>query len=156
MAQWYFGENGTQHGPVDDTELARLIGAQRIGPSTLVWHEGMPAWEPLSKIMAGSPLLAGAGFSGPLAIPAAGPANSGLAVASLVCGILAWVTCTLVPAIPAVICGHMALGQIARSPQPLTGHGTAVAGLITGYLALVPMLILLFIFGAAFLTAMFA
>lgn len=107
-------------------------------------------------MMAGSPILAGAGFPGAGMASAVGPANSGLAVASMVCGILAWVTCTLMPAIPAVICGHMALNQIARSPVPLAGHGMAVAGLITGYLALVPITILLFIFGTAFLTALFS
>lgn len=60
------------------------------------------------------------------------PANNTLAVVSLVCGILA--LCTGLTAIPAVICGHMALGQIKRSGGVMRGHGMAVAGLVLGYL----------------------
>jgi hypothetical protein len=36
--------------------------------------------------------------------------------------------------IPAIICGHMALGQIKRSAGALTGSGMAITGLVLGYL----------------------
>ena len=39
-------------------------------------------------------------------------------------------------AIPAVICGHVALGRIKRSGGTLAGEGLAQAGLITGYVTL--------------------
>ena len=64
------------------------------------------------------------------------PPTSGLAIASLICGIVAIVSCTFVTGIPAVICGHMALTQIRNSPMPMGGQGMAMAGLVTGYLAL--------------------
>jgi hypothetical protein len=41
-----------------------------------------------------------------------------------------------VAAIPAVICGHMALKRIRESEFPVAGRGMAIAGLITGYLGI--------------------
>ncbi len=62
--------------------------------------------------------------------------TAGLAIASLILGILG-VTC-LGPlgAIPAVICGHLAKSDIKRSPDAVQGDGLALAGLILGYLCL--------------------
>ena len=77
------------------------------------------------------------------------PKNCGLAIWSLVCGILAIVlsVACIGPlfSIPAVICGHMAYGRIRRSAGALSGEGLALGGLITGYLgiALIPILGLL-------------
>ena len=47
---WFYANAGQQAGPVNDDEFNRLIGAGDIQPSTLVWHEGMANWEPLSKV----------------------------------------------------------------------------------------------------------
>jgi hypothetical protein len=59
-----------------------------------------------------------------------------LAIASLVCGILSIILCLgLLAGIPAIICGHMARGRIARSGGALGGSGLALAGLIMGYFA---------------------
>jgi hypothetical protein len=77
------------------------------------------------------------------AIPPPVPAskNSGLAIWSLVLGILAIVlsVACIGPlfAIPAVICGHMAHSRIKRSGGGLSGGGLALGGLITGYLSIV-------------------
>ena len=51
--------------------------------------------------------------------------TSGLAIASLVCGIMGLVTCLFLPGIPAVICGHMALSRMAsaRCASGRTRHG---------------------------------
>jgi hypothetical protein len=60
--------------------------------------------------------------------------NSGLAIASLVCGILGWVgLLPIVGAIAAIITGHMARAQINRSGGQISGRGLALAGLILGY-----------------------
>ena len=64
------------------------------------------------------------------------PKNSGLAIWSLVLGILGLVCFSILGAIPAVICGHMALSRIKRSAGALAGQGLAIAGLVTGYLGL--------------------
>jgi competence protein ComGC len=64
------------------------------------------------------------------------PQTSGLAIASLVLGIVGFCSAGLT-AIPAVICGHMALSQIGKSAGRQTGGGMAISGLVTGYLSLV-------------------
>ena len=59
------------------------------------------------------------------------PQSSNKAIASLVCGVL--FLCA--PAsIAAIILGHLALADIKRSANRLTGHGLAIAGLVMGYL----------------------
>jgi hypothetical protein len=71
------------------------------------------------------------------------PKTSGLAITSLILGILGFCTAGLA-GIGAVICGHMALSQINKSQGRETGGGLAVTGLVTGYLSilLVPIAIL--------------
>lgn len=75
----------------------------------------------------------------PAAAPSAGGPRQtpGTAVASLILGIMGVAACTgPLTGIPAIICGHMARGRIAREPQRYTGAGLALAGLIMGYVSL--------------------
>ncbi|MFD5215012.1 DUF4190 domain-containing protein [Microbacterium sp. NPDC058345] len=62
--------------------------------------------------------------------------TSGLAVASLVCGlaglVLSWLVFPILASVAAVITGHMALKQTGQRPD-LAGRGLAIAGLILGY-----------------------
>ncbi len=60
-----------------------------------------------------------------------------LAIASLFAGIMSWIALPLICAIIAIVLGHMARIQIARSEGKFTGDGLAVAGLILGYVNLV-------------------
>ena len=82
----------------------------------------------------------------PVPLAPAPPKHSGLAIWSLVCGILAIVlsVACIGPlfSIPAVICGHLAYGRIRRSAGALSGEGLALGGLITGYvgIALIPII----------------
>ena len=87
-----------------------------------------------------------------------GTSTSSLAVVSLVFGILAWCVLPFIGAIVAIICGHLARGEIRRSPAEsrTEGDGMAVAGLVLGYvqmmfcvLALL-LVIAALIFGFAF------
>jgi hypothetical protein len=73
----------------------------------------------------------------------------------MVCGIIGYLTCYLVGVfgIPAVVCGHLALGRIARSPFPIAGRGMAIAGLILGYLGILITLVPVAIFIFAILAA---
>jgi hypothetical protein len=74
----------------------------------------------------------------PPAVPT-GPApakNCGLAIWSLVLGILGLTCFWLLTAIPGVICGHLAYARIRRSAGALSGEGLALAGLITGYVGI--------------------
>lgn len=136
--QWYYAENGQQFGPVHQDELFSLIAAGRLGAGTLVWQEGMPGWMPFGSL----------GPSSGIEIPQLNqlqgynmmnPTTSGLAISSLVCGIVGLVSCFVLLGIPAVVCGHMALHQIAHSRTMVIGRGMALAGLICGYLAVLIM-----------------
>ena len=86
--------------------------------------------------------------------------TSVLAVVSLVFGILGWTLLPFLGGIVAVICGHLARGEIRRAPDRLEGDGMAVAGLVLGYASLVlGLLFLLAIFlffgGLVWFAAMF-
>lgn len=77
------------------------------------------------------------------------PRTNGLAIASLVCGIVAWVLFPLVAAIPAVICGHVALRQTRRHAE--AGGGLAIAGLVLGWINVAVFGLVLCFFGVAIL-----
>ncbi len=66
----------------------------------------------------------------------ANPKNSALAIWSLVLGVLSLVCLSILSAVPAVICGHLAYSRIRRSGGALTGDGLAIAGLVTGYIGI--------------------
>lgn len=61
------------------------------------------------------------------------PPTNGLAIAALVCGLAELFTLGLA-AIPAVILGHLAHGQIKRTGE--RGDGMAIAALVFGYLGI--------------------
>src|SRR5438034_8136673 len=68
----------------------------------------------------------------PQPIPRVAPA----AIWSLVLAVLSFFCGWLFTAIPAVICGHVALSKIRKSGRALRGTRIATAGLILGYIAL--------------------
>jgi hypothetical protein len=99
-----------------------------------------PAANPVASVVGGGVQLA--------------PPTSGLAIASMVCGILSLFFCFcggMLLGIPAVICGHMALKQTGSEspgmPPRMGGRGMAIAGLIMGYIGI--LLIILGIIGSA-------
>lgn len=78
-----------------------------------------------------------AGVDGPAA-----EKTSGLAIASLICGIL-FLFFPL--SIVAVVFGHVSLSQIKKSAGRLRGRGLAIAGLVLGYLgiAIIPLILII-------------
>ena len=101
----------------------------------------------LSNIPPASPQFSG-GYN-PYAQPTPAPQGStpknnasepsGLAITSMVFGILAWVSCGCslgLLSLAAIICGHIALSKVNKGEAG--GKGFAVAGLATGYSALLP------------------
>ena len=62
--------------------------------------------------------------------------QSGLAIASLVCGVLS--VFFVITCLPAVITGHMALSELKKYPEKYdqSNRGMAIAGLIMGYIIL--------------------
>lgn len=63
---WYYVDQGQQTGPVNDAQVAELVRTGKILPDTLVWREGMAAWQSYREAItpspsSGPPLAAGAG-----------------------------------------------------------------------------------------------
>ena len=147
---------GEKLGPYSLEEAQDLLAQGKILATDLGWHEGLETWIPVSSLpaMGGSGVVPQPPMIYPTATYPAGPQPNGLSIASLVLGISSIVIslgCCLgiVLAIPGVICGHMALGQIRQNPETQSGRGMAVAGLWTGYITtaltvLLPLGFLLF------------
>lgn len=86
-----------------------------------------------------------------------GKKDSGLAIASLVCGLLGWSFVPFIGSIAAIITGHLAKKEIRDSGGMIGGDGMAIAGLILGYtlVGLVLLAVLCFVlFFAALIPAM--
>jgi hypothetical protein len=59
--------------------------------------------------------------------------TSGLAITSLVLGLLGWTLLPFLGSVGAVICGHMARAEIRRNAATMDGDGLAIAGLVLGW-----------------------
>lgn len=120
----FIHHNGQQTGPWTHQEIQTGLASGMYKPTDLVWYEGAAEWMPLSQL----PVMAAA----PQLPPGVVPQTSGLAMTSMILGISSFF-CGIT-GIPAVICGHIARGNIKRSQGQQTGDGFALAGLITGYI----------------------
>ena len=128
----FIQHQGQQTGPFPIEQVRAGLTDGTYKPTDLAWHEGAPEWLPLSAVPgindSSPPPLTGPGFP-----PAGGVQTAPLAIWSLVLGLASFILLGLT-SIPAVVCGHLALGRIKRSAGALGGSGLAIAGLITGYL----------------------
>jgi hypothetical protein len=142
--EWFFARGGTHHGPVPLHELQRMVTSGEIESNGLVWKRGMAAWVPAHQVPelrfpGGStmPSLRDSNYPAqPILTTSTAfqpPRTSGLAIASLVLG-LVWL-CGL-GSLLALIFASVALSQISRSRGRLEGKGLAIAGLILGILGL--------------------
>ena len=77
--------------------------------------------------------------------------TSGLAITSLISGILGWTLLPFIGAVVAIVTGHLARGEVRRAPERLEGDGMALAGLILGYsmlaLSLIGLVLVFAFFG---------
>lgn len=147
MAQWYYGENGKQMGPVSDAEFNALIANGNINDETLVWREGMPNWQKKGSLTEINAEIVSNNYTLPqpseyIPVHQISAKNSTLAIVSLVTGILGLVLfCChgyLLFSPIAVITGHLALNQIKNHPHSgIRGRELAISGLILGYIMLV-------------------
>lgn len=156
----YVARGGQQSGPFPLDEVRRQLAAGELSLEDLGWTEGQSEWVqlrsfPALNATAPTPPLPAAPTPPTLPAPTAAaslpaaaaylppaPAaarveQSGLAIASLILGILGVTAVPVLTSLPAVICGHMAKAEIRKSGGRLSGEGMATAGLITGYFSLV-------------------
>lgn len=168
---WHYVNENREQSEVPDDDLEALVAAGSVTRETLIWQDGMADWLPAGSIrpeLFGDEPAAPVPYTGPSASPAAAytgaqpsfspePPTSGVAIGSLVCGILSLVACGPLSAIPGAVCGHMALSQIRLANGQIGGRGMAIAGLVMSYIALALTLLLVFfylvmgvaVFGAA-------
>lgn len=52
--EWYYAVGGQRVGPVSQADFDRLAHEGVIKPDTLVWRQGLAAWQPLSSVAAGA------------------------------------------------------------------------------------------------------
>ena len=57
--KWYYAAGGNQVGPIDETELNRLVTMGTVRADTLVWHDGLASWQPLGVVRGMAPAAAG-------------------------------------------------------------------------------------------------
>lgn len=149
------GGDGKEYGPVSGEMLRQWIAERRANAQTQVQADGANEFVALGQLPEFQTALAQAAPTPPpprppmptAAAPAAnpGPQSSGMALASLICGIAAFILLPILAAVPAIILGHIALSRIRRDPFGFGGRGQAVAGLVLGYvnLALIPFIAIL-------------
>ena len=73
--------------------------------------------------------------------PLVTPPTSSMATTSLIAGIIGWTIAPFLGALTAIITGHMAKKEIQESDGKLGGDGMATAGLIMGYLQIIPSIL---------------
>lgn len=126
---------------------ARLVSGELRG-TDLAWAEGRAEWSPLAAFPgivvapATPPPLNSPAVPPPLQRmpPLLNPPPSGLAITSLVCGILSVTLLPLLTSIPAIVCGHVAQARIKRAAGTIGGGGMAFAGMLIGYLSFALMI----------------
>jgi hypothetical protein len=121
------GADGKEYGPVNGEVLRRWITEGRANAQTKVKPEDRADWVPLASVPEFEAVFA-ASPDAPPPLPAT-PAQvktSGMAITSLVMGILGFCGIT---AVAGLILGIIALMKINRSGGRLSGQGLAIAGI---------------------------
>ncbi len=151
---YHLAINRVQSGPFSEDDVRARITRGEVGPGDLCWREGWSQWRKVGETFAmGAPELPPVIGSTPIPSapvapqsavrPALGavvaPAkSSGLALASLLCGIGVFLLFPLLFLFAplAVIFGHIAKSKIKGSAGTVGGDGMATAGLVMGYLGI--------------------
>jgi len=134
-----FGADGKEYGPVDGNEMRKWIVEGRVNANTQVLPQGAAAWGPAASV----PEFSGLFTAAPALLPLAGKPQktSGLAIASLVLGILGF--CTVgTTALIGLILGIVGLVKINKSQGQVGGKNMAIAGLCVSGAAILMLPIL--------------
>jgi hypothetical protein len=119
--------------------------AQAVSTDAPMWGSvGMPPQQPAPSWSGGYPQV-------PPPPPFPQSKEQGLAIASLVCGVLSFLCCSVFTGIPAIVLGLMALNKEKSDPNRYGGKGMAIGGIILGALSVV----LLAIYGILMLAGAF-
>jgi len=145
------GGDGKEYGPVTDVDVRQWIAASRVNAQSQAKAEGDAEFRPLAKFPefadAFAPQAVGTTTPPPLGSAAPTPATpstpvktSGLAITSLILGILGVVTCGGT-ALVGLILGIVAMVKVKNSGGKLGGNGIALAGIIVSaiFLLIIPI-----------------
>ena len=123
------GADGKEYGPVNGEMLRQWITQGRANAQTKVKAEGDAEWQTLASVPEFQNTFAVAPGAPP-ALPATPTETktSGMAITSLVLGILGIFTCG-VTSLVGLILGIIALVKINRSGGRLSGNGLAISGI---------------------------
>lgn len=164
--QWYYSKNGTQLGPVEQSELQSKISTGEVSPSDLVWREGLADWQPAAQVAelraasapvgyAPPPPPVQGGVDSPYIPPAANPLpqgypvpvvvmpNAGKATTSMTLGIISIVMGFLCGCLIGLPCGIIAIvvgNQFKREAELIPALapllGKAKAGILMGWIGI--------------------
>jgi hypothetical protein len=149
--------DGSTYGPADMLTLVMWAREGRVTPETLVAEEGTEDWNPatsheeLAAVLVPPEDRALAALEGssseapprPHGSPVRGieyqggaTQTNGMAVASLVMGIIGIIVCPIIFGVLAIIFGFIARSQIEASRGRQSGAGMAVAGIVLGFVGI--------------------
>jgi competence protein ComGC len=154
------GTDGKEYGPISLEQFSQWAAEGRVSPQTRVQPVGATDWTAAAGIPELQAIFARLGraptvvLTSPISPPASGEPQKGLAVTSLVLGILSLVCLGPLTGIPAIICGHIARKRSRQSPAEYGGPGMATAGLALGYASVALVVIAVVIFGGMLLPAL--
>ena len=160
--EYHVSRDGQQFGPYTTEELQGYVSAGNVSLEDLA-YDGQD-WVPVAQVLglptpppstpASHPRMVQSPRARRTSMPAnqphavrrparqstrayahTSPRTSGMAIASLILGILGLFLLGCLTSIPAIFCGHLANGEIRRSRGSVTGGGMATAGLVLGYIA---------------------
>ncbi|MGA9776777.1 MAG: DUF4190 domain-containing protein [Limisphaerales bacterium] len=133
------GSDLKQYGPVSAEDLRKWIADGRLNAQTKVQIEGTDEWKLLAEVPELEEALRNRVPPLPTAAPAVPAKTSGLAVTSLVLGVLGVFTCGIT-ALFGLIFGIIALVKVSNSRGALRGGGIALAGVIVSgiFLFMIP------------------
>jgi hypothetical protein len=137
------GADQKEYGPVSTEDLRRWIAEGRANSQTKVKPEGATELQSLGSLPEFASDFAKAGPPSPappLPTQAVEAKTSGMAISSLVLGILGLLTCGIT-ALIGLILGIVALVRVRKSQGRLSGSGLAIAGIIVSavFILLVPV-----------------
>ncbi len=145
------GADQKEYGPVTADTLRQWIAERRASGQTMICPDGSADWRALASFPEFSDALTQAFGAVATAAPGAGAApqfagaakgeKNGLAITSLVLGIVG-ITCLLfITGIPAIITGLMALNRARLQPAEYGGRGFAIAGIVMGAISILLTLV---------------
>jgi prepilin-type processing-associated H-X9-DG protein len=144
------GADGKEYNQVSAEQLRQWLNEGRVNFQTKVQAEGNPDWQALGALPEFASERAAPTFTPPsLPVGTAPLKTSGLAVTSLVLGILGLFSCGIT-ALVGLVLGIVALVKIKNSQGRLSGNGLAIAGIAVSGL----FLLMLPIFAALTLPAL--